>query len=57
VVKIQEKRFDALTNFEKATVECLKVPTADIDGWVHREQPLNLSKVEKLRLGRENSVM
>jgi hypothetical protein len=34
------------------------VPTADIvDGGVHNEEPSNLSIVEKLRLGRENSVM
>jgi hypothetical protein len=42
VVKIQEKRFNALTDFQKATVECLKVPTADIDGGVHNEEPSNL---------------
>jgi hypothetical protein len=33
------------------------VPTADIDGGVHNEQPLNLSIVEKLRLGREKSMI
>jgi hypothetical protein len=46
-----------LTDFEKATVECLQMSTADIDRGVPNEQPSNLSKVEKLRLGRENTIM
>jgi hypothetical protein len=51
-VKIQEKWFNALTDFEKAAVECLKVPTADIDRGVHNEEPSNLSKVEKIKAGK-----
>jgi DNA-binding transcriptional MerR regulator len=62
VEKIQENHFNALNDFEKAAVECLKMPTTDIDGVhgamdVSHEEPSNLSIVEKLRLGRENSVM
>jgi hypothetical protein len=47
VLKIQEKQLNALTDFERAPVECLKEPTADIDGGVHNEEPSNLSLVEK----------
>jgi hypothetical protein len=58
VVKIKEKRFNDLTDLKKIAVECLKVATADIDGGVDNKEPLNLSLVEKLRLGtRESSVM
>jgi hypothetical protein len=58
VVNMKEKWFNDLTDLEKTAVECLKVATADIDGGVDNEEPLNLSIVEKLRLGtRESSVM
>jgi hypothetical protein len=48
-MKIQKMHFNALTDFEKVAVECLKMPATYIDGGhgamgiLANEQPSNLS--------------